>query len=137
MDADDVARLARHEQRMWSRQDASAALVPAAGPRAYVPLGASPASDGPRRPRVGFRGATALGATLAFRFGWPGDEHDRDLLLLFDFADHPGDVTAASTWLLEYVEQRVHHDTSWFPRDLVPVTDRLAVVRALRQPGRR
>jgi hypothetical protein len=137
MDADDVARLARHEQRMWSSEDASTTPVPAAGPGAYVPLGGGLAPGGPRPPRVEFRGAAALGATLAFRFGWPGDEQDRDLLLLLDFAAHPGDVTAASTWLLEYVEQRVHHDTSWFPRDVVPVSDRVAVVRAARQPGRR
>jgi hypothetical protein len=136
MDADDVARLARHEQHMRSRQDASATPVPAAGPGAYVPLGGGPAPAGSPPPRIGFRGADALGTTLAFRLGWPGDGHDRDLLL-FDFADHPGDVTAASTWLLEYVEQRVHHDTGWFPRDLVPVTHRVAVVRARRQPGRR
>lgn len=132
MDVDDVARLARHEQRMWSRHAASTAPAPAAGPGAYLPLGGGPAPDGPPPPRVEFRGASAL----AFRFGWPGDEHDRDLLLLFDLADHPGDVTAASTWLLEYVEQRVHHDTSWFPRDLVPVSERVAVVRARRRPGR-
>jgi hypothetical protein len=138
MDADDVALLARHEQDLWGRGGPAEVPAPPPGPGAYAPLGADPAAvpPGPPQPRVRFLGATALGTVLAFRFRWPPDAADRDLLLLLDFRHHPGDVTAASTWVLEHVEQRIHHDTSWFPRDLVPISDAAALVRTARQPGR-
>ena len=137
MDEDDVAALARHEQDLWGRGAGVQVHAPPPGPGAYVPLGSDPDAppSGPLLPRIRFLGATALGTVLAFRFRWPPDEVDRDLLLLLDFRDHPGGVTGASTWLLEHVEQRIHHDTTWFPRDLVPISATAAVVRTDRRPG--
>jgi hypothetical protein len=139
MDAEQVARLAAQENEMWSgggEWDTAPYLTQEPG--AYVPLdGGERTADppGPPPPRVEVLGIDALGTTLAFRFRWPADPARRELVLLLDFSRSAGDVIGASTWLLEYVAQRIHHDTSWFPRDVVAISEQVAVVRPARQPG--
>jgi hypothetical protein len=39
-----------------------------------------------------------------------GGDQDRDLLLPLAFGNFPGDVLGASVWILEYVQQSLHHD---------------------------
>lgn len=141
MDAEQVARLAAQEAAMWSGGEWDTTPEVAARPGAYMPLAGadsgpeSGAPPGEPPPRVEVLGIDALGTTLAFRFRWPPDPARRELVLLIDYSRAAGNVDGASTWLLEYVMQRIHHDTSWFPRDVVPISDAVAVVRAVHQPG--
>lgn len=134
MDAGAVAALATHENELWDR---GSAMQPAAAPHAgaYVPLDGRTGHTGDAEPSIEFVDATAVGTVLVVRFRWPSDEHDRDLLLPIDFRDYPHGLEGASTWLLEYVRQNLDHDRSWFPRDVVSVSDGAAIIRPSRSPG--
>lgn len=130
-----VAQLARHEnERRLPTGDGSSVPVNS-GLGAYVPLGGLPAGATLPRPGIRYVDSTAVGSVLVVRFRWPADEQDRDLMLPIDFGGFPGDVIGGATWLLEYVRQGLEHDRSWFPRDVVPISPRVAVVTPSRLPA--
>jgi hypothetical protein len=138
MNAEAVARLADLERASWGRGSGAARSV-SAGPGAYVPLGtdvAGPAARHTGASRAESVKVAAVGTTLVFAFRWSADTQGRQIVALLDFDGFPGDEIAAGRWLLEYVEQHVHHDQSWFPDELVSVSDGVALLRVRRQPDR-
>jgi len=135
MDAGAVADLARHESETWDLNTRWMAPKPRAGGGAYVPLGSTVDESTIEIAGIKFFDATAVGTVLVIRFRWPDDDQDRDLLLPLDFGNFPGDVLGASVWILEYVQQSLHHDQAWFQRDVVALTPGSALVIPSRQPG--
>lgn len=140
MDASRVARLAEQERDNWriGGTFAQPRISGGSGPGAYLPLDSPTASTQTSTeppPMVKFIDVQAIGTTLIFGFRWPPDKRRRDILLAVDFRDYPGDEIGASTWLLEYIEQRIHHDTSWFPGALTEISKSVAFLRPVRHPG--
>lgn len=140
MDASRVARLAEQERDNWRIGStlAQPRISGADGPGAYLPLdsptvSAQTLAEPP--PVVKFIDVQAIGTTIVFGFRSPTDKRGRDILLAVDFRDYPGDEIGASTWLLEYIEQRIHHDTSWFPGALTEISKSVAFLRPARHPG--
>lgn len=135
MDPSAVAKLARHESDRWQRGAAGSPRVIEPGPGAYMPLDGRSSEAGEPGPQIQYLGSTAIDTVLIIRFRWPLDGAARDLLLPIDFRDYLHGVDGASVWILEYVQQCLHHDRDWFPRDVVPVSAGAAIVRPSRQPG--
>lgn len=143
MKPSEVAELAHREGEMWEagRTAGSPRPLPSRS-GAYVPLTSAPQGPDERfttepvaaRPTLEFVSIVASGTRLIFAFTWPEDAAGRTLLLIVDFANAGDDLTGAGTWLLEYVEQHIHHDTSWFPDRLTAISEGLAVVETVRQP---
>lgn len=114
MDAVDVERVARLEQERWAAAALSTQDVapdrPAdtAGPdgwHAYWPPGSDRPTAGAGSRLLRFRGISAAGTVLVFRFTWLDRPDPPEYLLHVDLRDvRPGDVDSASVRLLERVE---------------------------------